>query len=680
MINLYIDKQYCLTIEQLKQYFTNLCEGSDIYWDLLDYAKYGDLSNWLYEHNEGLLAESVNSIDQTIGDSDYMNRLSGIFGSESLLTKPLYNECFQIRTVNYEVTEENIRVFFPLSILKSINENYSITLKSSWEIKIVNINTYNYMPGEVITLNITLSPMPENKIEDILIFIDDEEYCSMKIIPNYSEYNQFLVIEQEQTHGQKSYLQVFDSNGNSILSTHESKASKLIQIPGAVLNGYKIGYLEETGDVYFIAENGCQKICTWDISGLNSLTCALINRIGDLCCISLRDGTECIRDFIIKEGTCFIAEEYILDFCKKHKIPYTIRDFGQSNSCSVSNNSPIKVLEYINIEYIGEDNGEAIFLACNRNYERCIINSQGKVKWLHEYNGIVSPTRDKSLYIATNSGRKYKMFMLMRKGKPIETYRIKGQISPTILNETETSYTISSHEKYLKAPLQGVLIFYIPVNQYFYIKTAIYSQNNSEPTACTPELYLASTDKSIMMVQTTYEFNNLYYQELGEGYIAVMKYDTKNTIVIIAPDGEVVYTLKKYETIVQRSKGAYYHKCGLGESEGAFIVRESGSNLYKVLAHGGSEICRFNTDEYIAHGFHAGRCVFHDNYKIGYFDEKGISHNIPWNKNKYIYSLKVLANCNIVVNYESKGVEKWGLFDIHGKEILSSKNSIEVIG
>lgn len=680
MINLYIDKQHCLSIDQLKHYFINLSEESDIYWDLLDYAKYGDLANWLHEHNEDKLADSVSNIDNKIGDSEYMNLLSAVFGSTASLPKPLFTECCLIGKFDYEVTEEFIRVFFPLTILKSINENYSITLKSSWAIKKENVNTYNFMSGEVVTQIITIPPMPENKMEDILILVDDIEYCKFKILPKYTGNDQLLIIEQEQKYGQKSYLQVFDSNGNDILSTKESKSSKLIQIPGAVLNDYKIGYLEDTGAVYFISEKGCQKICTWDLLGLNSLNCVLINRVADLCSIRLRDGNESIREFIIKEGTSFIAEDYILDFCKEHQIPYTIGNYGQSKCCAVSNNLPVNVLEYTDIEYIGKENGGAIFLARNSNYERHIINLQGIIKWVHEYNSIVSPTLDKSLYIATNSGRKYKMFMLMSKGKPIETYRIKGQIFPTILNETETSYTISSYEKYLKAPQKSGLISYIPVNKYFYIKTAIYSQNNSEPTKCIPELYLASNDKSIMKVQTLKEFENLYHQELGEGYIAVMKYDMKNTIVIIAPDGEVIYTLNNNETITQRFKGTYYQTCGFGESEDAFIVRESGNNLYKVIAHDGGEICRFNTEEYISNGFHAGRVVFHDNYKIGYFDEKGISHNIPWNKNKYIYSIKVLANCNIVVNYESKGVEKWGLFDIHGKEILSSKNSIEVIG
>ena len=45
MTNLYINSEHCLNINQLKQYFHNLLEGSDIYLDLLDYAKSGYLAD-----------------------------------------------------------------------------------------------------------------------------------------------------------------------------------------------------------------------------------------------------------------------------------------------------------------------------------------------------------------------------------------------------------------------------------------------------------------------------------------------------------------------------------------------------------------------------------------------------------------------------------------------------------
>ena len=79
MTNLYINNEHCLDVRQLKQYFQDLEEDSDIYLDLLDYSRHGDLVNWLNEHNEVKLANEVLSIDSALGDADYMNKLAEIF-------------------------------------------------------------------------------------------------------------------------------------------------------------------------------------------------------------------------------------------------------------------------------------------------------------------------------------------------------------------------------------------------------------------------------------------------------------------------------------------------------------------------------------------------------------------------------------------------------------------------
>ena len=196
------------------------------------------------------------------------------------------------------------------------------------------------------------------------------------------------------------------------------------------------------------------------------------------------------------------------------------------------------------------------------------------------------------------------------------------------MSETKTSITISSSEKYLKLLNGGTLIDYLNVNDFFYIKKGIYDQNNWDPTVCNPELYLSLNDQMVMSIHSSFSvFNNSYFEDLGYGYIAVKKKDSKNDIVIIAPDGSVVYTLNKSESIYQESRWGYYNdKVGFGVSEGAFIIKESRSNLYKIISYDGQEVCRFNTDENICLGFHAGKAVFYTAYEIGYYDDKGEKH------------------------------------------------------
>ena len=148
MTNLHINGEHCLNINQLEQYFHNLSEGSDTYLDLLDYAKSGDLTKWLKEHNENLLALKVNDVDNSIGDSEYMNILSEIFGSTSSLEKPLFRECFTIGDISYEIVDDLLLIKVPVTIIKSVNENYLLTIESSWDRCSTNFNTFNHFSGE----------------------------------------------------------------------------------------------------------------------------------------------------------------------------------------------------------------------------------------------------------------------------------------------------------------------------------------------------------------------------------------------------------------------------------------------------------------------------------------------------------------------------------------------------
>ncbi|MBQ0057512.1 MAG: hypothetical protein KBT20_07640, partial [Bacteroidales bacterium] len=62
-MRLYINNEHCSTVEQLKGYFKlDLTPDSDIYADLLDYGRHGDIAEWLREMDEAELASKVESI------------------------------------------------------------------------------------------------------------------------------------------------------------------------------------------------------------------------------------------------------------------------------------------------------------------------------------------------------------------------------------------------------------------------------------------------------------------------------------------------------------------------------------------------------------------------------------------------------------------------------------------
>ena len=106
---IYIDNKLCSNIEQLRSYFNApINYGSNIFMDILDYGRSGDLSLWLREHEENELALNIDDIDQNIGDGEYISRITDIINnhlfshntSSSLKPEPL--QCFTIESIKVE--------------------------------------------------------------------------------------------------------------------------------------------------------------------------------------------------------------------------------------------------------------------------------------------------------------------------------------------------------------------------------------------------------------------------------------------------------------------------------------------------------------------------------------------------------------------------------------------------
>lgn len=661
MINLYINNEHCLSLEQLEHYFQDLYEGSDTYLDLLDYAKSGDLSKWLNEHNENLLASKVDEVDTSIGDSDYMNILSEMFGSTSSLDKPLFGECFTIGDIYYELGNDHLLIKVPVSIIKSVNENYLLTIESSWDRCATNFNTFNHISGEKTVVVLSLSSVSSKRIEEISLLVDNSEYCRFKVFPKIYDDSQYLIVEDTYN----SHFDVFDSDGKIIVSN-----LCLLQCHYDTLSsGYMAGCCKNDGTVYIISNKGIHTIGSYGKDCMDSLRLYHNEYAGNLgSVIHIQDATGVTQDFVMHDGICISKEDYMDNFCKIHNLPYHLLN--------------IKALGKKDVVYIGKKDGEALFVVNANSSYREVINANGDLKWYHEYNSIVSPTFNESLYIATNCGRKYsKCIFITTDNSHFESYKLRTDIKPTIWNETPTSITISPTTKYLKSPEGGIMIDYLAVNKYFYIKTATYQQNNWDPNYYSPALHLMSNDKMVVPINRSYTFENNYFEDLGSGYIAVET--SRNSIVVISPDGTIVYTLQESEVINQKIKrstySSFYAQASFGVSEGAFIVKDTRMNVYRVISYDGQKICNFNTNECIKHGFHAGKIVFHTSDTIGYFDDKGLKHIIPWVKNQYIYEINVLVNANILIRCQIAQECMWVLINTEGEELLRRTDQINIL-
>ena len=180
---IYIDNKLCSNIEQLRSYFNApINYGSNIFMDILDYGRSGDLSLWLREHEENELALNIDDIDQNIGDGEYISRITDIINnhlfshntSSSLKPEPL--QCFTIESIKVEEDNSELNTTISLKILQSVNEWYNIVLKtlSGAASTPRRINPYDYKVGKVINIKFDF-PLPAFDKNEIRVFVDGVE-------------------------------------------------------------------------------------------------------------------------------------------------------------------------------------------------------------------------------------------------------------------------------------------------------------------------------------------------------------------------------------------------------------------------------------------------------------------------------------------------------------------------
>ena len=237
---LYINEEHCSSLEQLKGYFdVSLTADSTIYCDLLDYGRYGDISEWLQEMGEEDLAKEVSSIDNTLSDSEYFIALkkiiTGVSASTSAKTlKPSFEKCFKFEGVEREFNgTSEIKVQVNLKVLLAVNERYELSVHSSWGSRGQMINPYDYQEGEAIKINFIFRKRPGKEYVVTTIKVDDKElpYKDETILPQRDKELLLLPSNADQlTNGEGS--------DQSFIETVEGVSFKMIKVEGGT---FKMG-------------------------------------------------------------------------------------------------------------------------------------------------------------------------------------------------------------------------------------------------------------------------------------------------------------------------------------------------------------------------------------------------------------------------------------------------------
>lgn len=186
---LYINNEHCNSIEQLKGYFNQeLNVGSDIYSDLLDYGRYGDMAEWLREQGEEKLASLVDAIDTKLCDSDYIKKLCELITGEEVdaqIRKPSFNECFEFINLTNDTKDNETKVQVTFKVLLSVNEAYEIAIRGGWGTRAITINPSCIEEGKTTTLDFVFHKRPGKELGQLSLLVDGTElandFCPNKL-------------------------------------------------------------------------------------------------------------------------------------------------------------------------------------------------------------------------------------------------------------------------------------------------------------------------------------------------------------------------------------------------------------------------------------------------------------------------------------------------------------------
>lgn len=149
---LYINDEFCKNLDQLKGYFNDCLSDNDVYTDLLDSARKDKMSQFLRDLDEEQLADKVDSIDEALCDSEYMEQLISILiGKNIPIEKIPYDRCFEITKFVYDRLKENIVIRLDIKIVEHVNENYTLTISSNYGEETFDINTFEYDNKTIIS-------------------------------------------------------------------------------------------------------------------------------------------------------------------------------------------------------------------------------------------------------------------------------------------------------------------------------------------------------------------------------------------------------------------------------------------------------------------------------------------------------------------------------------------------
>lgn len=176
---LYIGNKHCTSVEQLKEYFSmDLTPESDIYADLLDYGRYGDIASWLRQMGEPDMVSKIDPMSTDLSDSAFYAKLkamitgSTVIDSDTVILKFPFEKCFSFENVKCDVQDDKAMDSVYLKVLMCVNETYELSVSSNWGTRAELVNPYSHPEGKTACFFFTLRKRPGKNVGEIAIRAD----------------------------------------------------------------------------------------------------------------------------------------------------------------------------------------------------------------------------------------------------------------------------------------------------------------------------------------------------------------------------------------------------------------------------------------------------------------------------------------------------------------------------
>lgn len=391
--------------------------------------------------------------------------------------------------------------------------------------------------------------------------------------------------------------------------------------------------------------------------------------------LKIFDEEKVVGDFCIIDSIISRTETFFKEYARKRNLNYYTLGTSfnyQIKSVDGSQNLSLKGYEdcyYLPIN-IGKKFGKDLFfIKKNISSESFgVVDINGNLIYArNQYNGGCIPI-GKDKFLISNSGSKYSKFDVFNiDGTLHKEFRVQPHIYLHHHADTDTSYIINEYLRYLKASEK--MISTLPINDSFYIKEGEFHEGISKNNffRCSPELYNAKTDSSLLRL------SNTSFVNLGNDMVAVIKEGDTN-FVVVSTKGEIIYRLKKDETLF------FNHKILSPKN----IVVKAGKDHIRIYNFARNKIGDFNLDikdkpfnlfnpERIL-GFINNKLFIQRKDTVVYYDLEGNSYFICKINNTFddpssINNIELLPNGFLLIK-DSKN--KYILLNHSGEEIIKA--------